>query len=139
MVNISQFSNKTFQEAKAFTPTYPDSGVEMEGVTIWVKSSKSDVALPIVTEVTNRLAAQQAQYQRTGKLALDSKKAEQDDVRLACAVLIDFKGFVDDNGKEIKVSPEVIESLMKDHDWLRQQVLEKANDVTFFYKSEPMN
>lgn len=136
MVNITQFSNKTFQEAKEFVPAYPDTGEEMTGVKIWVKSSKSDVALPIMTEVGNKLAAQQAQYQRTGKLSIDPSKSVKDEIRLACAVISDFEGFTDDKGKPLESSPEVIENLMTNHDWLRQQVLEKAHDITFFYKSE---
>lgn len=135
MVNITRFSSDNFEEGTPFTPVYPDTGEPMEGVELWVKSSNSNAALPIVSRVTNKAAVHQAQLQRTGKSNIDLEDSIKDDVALACAVLVDFKGFTDDGGKTIEATPEVIKDLMTKHNWLRAQVLAKANDATFFYKS----
>ncbi|MHC5225536.1 hypothetical protein [Ignatzschineria sp. LJL83] len=136
MVNITRFSSDNFEEGTAFVPVFPDSGEAMEGVELWIKSSNSNVAIPLITRITNKAAAHQAQLQRTGKSSIDLADSVKDDIDLACAVLVSFKGFTDGDGKEIESSPETIKELMTKHAWLRAQVLSKANDATFFYKSE---
>lgn len=135
MVNITRFSSDSFEEGKVFVPTYPDTKEPMEGVELWVKSSNSESALPVLTKITNKLASQQAHLQKTGKSNIDLSDSIKDEVQLACAVLITFKGFTDDEGRAIEATPEVIKDLMTKHAWLRQQVIEKANTETFFYKS----
>lgn len=136
MVKLDQFSNKNFEKAQPFTPTYPDSGDEIKGVTLWVKSSKSRDALPIIDSATSEALIQQLQMQKTGQVKVNTLESEQKDIELACAVLTKFEGIADKNGEQIESTPESIKALMTDYDWLRSQVLTKANTATFFYKSE---
>lgn len=135
MVNITRFSSDNFEEATPFVPVYPDTGEPMDGVEMWVKSSNSKEAIPLIAKITNKAAAHQSQMQRTGKSNIDLAESINDDIELASVVLVNFKGLTGDDGKDVEATPEVIKELMTKHAWLRVQVLGKANDATFFYKS----
>lgn len=136
MVKLTQFSNKNFEEAKPFTPTYPDSGKKIEGVTLWVKSSKSKDALPIIDSVSEEALARQLKMQQTGIADVSTERAIKDDIELACAVLTKFEGLSNDDESELVCTKESMRVLMSEYDWLRAQVLTKANTAAFFYKSE---
>lgn len=136
MVTLTQYSNDQFEREQAFTPTYPDTGKKIEGVTLWVRSSKSKGALPIIDSVSEQAVIKQLKMQQTGEVKVDTKESIENDVKLACAVLVRFEGLSDENGKEIKSNDTTIKELMANYDWLRSQVLTKANTASFFYKSE---
>ena len=136
MVKLTQFSNKNFEESVPFTPTYPDSGKKIEGVKLWVKSSKSKDALPIIDAVSSQALVKQLRMQQTGKAEVNSQEAIENDIKLACAVLTKFEGISHEDGSPIVCTEESIKALMSEYDWLRAQVLTKANTSSFFYKSE---
>lgn len=134
-VNISKFSKESFEEAKPFTPVDP-LGNELEGVKIWVRSSKAVEPAKIVERTANELNSRQFESQKTGKLKpISFKRIESLDIDLACSVVTNFSGLANDNGP-IEYSEENKRQLLIDYEWLRKQVLDKANEVDFFYKSE---
>lgn len=135
MVNISKFSKDVFEQSKSFTPTDP-LGNELEGVTIWVRSSKAEEPAKIVERVTNELNSKQWESQKTGKLKpISFKRIESLDIDLACSVVTNFSGLANDDGP-IEYSEENKRQLFTNYEWLRKQVLDKANEVDFFYKIE---
>lgn len=134
-VNISKFSKDAFEEAKPFKPTDP-LGEELEGVVIWVRSSKAKEPAVIVERTTNELNNRQWEAQKTGKLKIISfKRIESLDIDLACSVVTNFEGISTDSGP-LEYSNENKRFLLSEYEWLRKQVLEKANEVDFFYKNE---
>jgi len=135
MVNISKFSKDVFEQPKAFTPTDP-LGNELEGVKIWVRSSKAEEPAKIVERTANELNSRQFESQKTGKLKnISFKRIEALDIDLACSVVMNFEGISTDNGA-LEFNEENKRQLMTDYDWIRKQVLEKANEADFFYKIE---
>lgn len=137
-VNISKFSKDAFEEAKPFTPTDP-LGEELTGVVIWVRSSKAEIPAKIVEKTTNELNKRQWESQKTGKLkSISFKRIESLDVDLACSVVTNFEGISTDDGF-LEYSEENKRILLTDYEWIREQVIGKANEVDFFYKNESTN
>lgn len=135
MINISKFSKDVFEESKPFTPVDP-LGNELEGVKIWVRSSKAEEPAKIVERTTNELNSRNFESQKTGKLKnISFKRIESLDIDLACSVVTNFEGIANDDGA-IEYSEENKRALLTDYEWLRSQVLNKANEADFFYKSE---
>lgn len=133
-VNISKFSKEAFEESKPFTPVDP-LGNELEGVKIWVRSSKAEEPAKIVERTANELNSRQFESQKTGKLRVMSfKRIESLDTDLACSVVTNFEGISTDNGP-LEYNEENKRALLTDYEWIRKQVLDKANEADFFYKS----
>lgn len=134
-VNISKFSKDVFEESKPFTPVDP-LGNELEGVQIWVRSSKAEEPAKIVEKTTRELNNRQWESQKTGKLkTISFKRIEELDIELACSVVTNFSGLATDNGV-LEYNEENKRQTLTDYEWIRRQVLEKANEADFFYKSE---
>lgn len=134
-VNISKFSKDAFEESKPFTPIDP-IGNELDGVKIWVRSSKAEEPAKIVERTTNELNSRQFESQKTGKLKpISFKRIESFDIDLACSVVTNFSGLATDDGG-LEYNEENKRQLLTNYEWLRKQVLDKANEVDFFYKSE---
>lgn len=135
MKNIAQFSNSRLEEAKPFNP-YSPLGEKLDSITLYVKSSKCKEAVTLINKVASKVVANQAKLQRGEEVKIDRSRDIKDDIELATIVLDRVEGLEVEDGTEIGSNKDLIRVLVTEHDWLRDQVLLKANEDSFFYKSE---
>lgn len=139
-VDINQFNNKRFSEAKTFHPMAPEpESTTLDAITLSVVSSSVGEAY----KISKRIAGEYANYniagQRTGAVDISAMdRIEKLNIDLACAVLVDFEGLIED-GKEVEFTEKNKRRLMTEHDWLRNQIVKKADEAAFFYESEQNN
>lgn len=136
-MDVAQFNTKRFSEERSFHPMAPaPESVLLDGITLTVISSAVGDAHQISKRITGEYANYNLSGHRTGAVdiaALD--RVEKLEIDLACAVLVSFEGIQED-GKEIECNESNKRRLMTEHKWLRSQVIQKADDEAFFYKSE---
>lgn len=107
-----------------------EDGVEVplgEGISITVRSFKSKK----VFEANRRIRKQYAHLTRKG--TLPDHIAEEIALRLLCeAVVVGWKGIIDEAGAEVPYSPEACRALLTDLKHLRDELAAKAMDFTSF-------
>lgn len=139
-MDVAQFNTKRFSEEKEFHPMAPaPESVLLDGITLTVVSSAVGDAHQISKRITGEYANYNMAGHRTGSVdiaALD--RIEKLEIELSCSVLISFDGIQED-GKTVECNDTNKRRLMTEHKWLRNQVIQKADDEAFFYKSEQSN
>lgn len=139
-IDVAQFNAKRFSEERVFHPMAPaPESVLLDGITLTVVSSAVGTAHQIGKKIAGEYSNYNLSGHRTGAVditALD--RIEALEIELACAVLVDYDGIQED-GKEVEYSDKNKLRLMTEHKWLRAQVIKKADEEAFFYKSEQNN
>jgi len=130
-MNLADFSNKEFEQAKQYIPFWPN-GQDMDAK-IYLRSMKSTHVLKVLDSIEKR--------KNQGAKGID--QAINADIDMCCAMVDAIEGFTiepEDNefnfdldGNKIISNSRNIRLLMENFLFLRKQVATKANDDGFFY------
>lgn len=139
-MDVAQFNTKRFSEERVFHPTAPaPESVLLDGIALTVVSSAVGDAHQIGKKIAGEYANYNLSGHRTGAVdiaALD--RVESLEIDLACAVLVGYEGIQED-GQTVEYNEQNKRRLMREHKWLRNQIIKKADEEAFFYKSEQSN
>lgn len=133
--NLKKNNPVTIAEAGfEFAVELPDGTKTDAKIKIRGRNSKkvTDFFRLILSQEEMRKTAAKRRY---GKEADDmtSEQAEDFSIRNAASRIISWSGFTDgDDDKEVKFSPEAAEAMMREHLYIRTQVLEASDDVLNF-------
>lgn len=122
------------EQGFSFEPVYP-GGTQAIGATITVRGPRSAA----VREHARRKYGQaQAREQAARKVGRPSDPLELDDLdesltELAVVYTIGWAG-VQADGLDVPFSPDAARGLYADHPWLREQVIEQAQDLGKFIR-----
>ena len=132
--DLSGVANDRFNETHTFTPKHPATGAEM-GFKVEIRSMRSDEMLRLVDKYSREAQLKAAKEQRTQKVEVETlDKAIARDVDTAATLVVSFHG-LKDGERDIGDDAEAVKAVLKQHSWLRKQILDEAADEQNFFKA----
>ena len=127
--------SKSAEAGYEFELTMPGSG-ESTGAFITVRGEQSPVVKQYAKKKYNEYQMQVQAAKRKGKefeLGLD--EAEDLSIESATNRIISWRGIADD-GVELQFSKEIANKVLRDHSWIREQILETSSNL---FNYDPKN
>lgn len=135
LFNISSFSNDALEKEKEFQLLSPDTQLPIN-IYMQIVSSSAPEPKKIAEKNFNKMRVAESLSQRKGKVAeISFDESIQRNIDLAMAVVKGWRGIATNDG-ELPYSEENKRMLLTNYAWIREQVLAKAEEESFFYERE---
>lgn len=120
-MDLGKYSRKNLLTPREFSPLSPD-GRTLETIKIKIQSVKSDDVIALYDEL----------LKDTSPVASSFKEKIAEDIRIAKTLVVGIDGITID-GVAVENTPENIEMIVTDFDFIRNQVIANARDDMFFF------
>lgn len=132
MLDLSKANYAEAAEAGyEFELKYPTG--ENTGAFITVRGDESKIVKAYRRKKFNEFEARRIAAKRRGKEMDEITLDEAEELAIEAAIMrvIDWRG-ITDGGEEVKFSKENAEKILKEHSWIRDQIMEEASQLLNF-------
>lgn len=131
-LNLSQSASLGY-EFELVVPEVADP----TGILLTVRGDKATEVQAFAKKMYNQMQAKEAMAKRKGKTVepMSLEEAEDYAVEAAMVRLIGWKNFKNDKKEELAYSKENAEMVLRQAPWIRDAILEEAQNLGNFYKS----
>lgn len=133
---LLQFTNDELEKTKIISPVAPN-GQTLDFIKLEVRSSLANEPAEKIERLTQKSKLKYFKSQQKGELyqmSLDEKR--EFDIECAKIVLVGFEGVKLEGGKELEYNEENKEMFLRRFWWIVKQVIDTADNHSFFYRHE---